>query len=58
MDGSGAVDIRGYFPTILVCLFLLAVTVAVYWQVGNHEFVIFDDDLYVTENPQVQEGLT
>ena len=58
VDGSGAVDIRGYFPTILVCLFLLAVTVAVYWQVGNHEFVIFDDDLYVTENPQVQEGLT
>ncbi len=43
---------------ILVCLFLVLTTLAVYWQVGDHEFVNFDDDLYVTENYHVQRGLT
>jgi hypothetical protein len=33
-------------------------TVIVFWQVGKHEFVNYDDDVYVTENPQVQTGLT
>jgi hypothetical protein len=43
---------------VLVCLFLVIATVAVYWQVRNHEFVNFDDDGYVTENSYVQDGLT
>ncbi len=41
-----------------VCLFLVIVTLAVYWQVGNHSFVNYDDNLYVYENPYVQAGLT
>jgi tetratricopeptide (TPR) repeat protein len=43
---------------VLVCLFLVIATVAVYWQVSNHEFVNFDDDRYVTENTHVQAGLS
>jgi hypothetical protein len=43
---------------LIVCLFLVVVTLAVYWQVGNHEFINFDDNLYVTENSHVQAGLT
>jgi len=43
---------------VLVCLFLILTTLAVYWQVRNHEFVIYDDDVYVTENAHVQAGLT
>ena len=43
---------------ILVCLFLVLTTLAVYWQVGNHEFVNIDDNLYVTENLHVQAGPT
>ena len=43
---------------ILICLFLVIVTLAVYWQVQNYDFVNFDDDVYVTENRHVQEGLT
>jgi tetratricopeptide (TPR) repeat protein len=39
-------------------LILTAVTVAVFWQVTNSEFVNFDDDQYVTENSHVHEGLT
>ena len=40
------------------CLFLVVITLAVYWPVQNYDFVNFDDDLYVTENPHTQEGLT
>ncbi len=41
-----------------IYLFLILVTLATYWQVCNNEFVNFDDPEYVTENPQVQAGLT
>ena len=34
----------------LVCLFLIIVSLAVYWQVGNHTFIDYDDNAYVTEN--------
>jgi tetratricopeptide (TPR) repeat protein len=43
---------------LLVCLLLAMVTLAVYWQVLSHDFVNFDDNLYITENSHVQEGLT
>jgi len=43
---------------ILVCLFLVMATFAVYWQVHNFDFVNFDDDDYIYENPHVREGLT
>ena len=43
---------------VLVCLFLIVITLAVYWQTRNHEFVSYDDDAYVIENPHVQAGLT
>jgi len=45
-------------PEVMVCLLLVIVTVAVYWQVWNHSFVNFDDGLYVTDNYQVRAGLS
>ncbi len=45
-------------PQYMVCLFLVIATLAVYWQVQNHDFVSFDDGSYVTENRHVQKGLT
>jgi Tfp pilus assembly protein PilF len=41
-----------------ICLFLIITTLAVFWQVKDHEFISYDDNHYVTENPQVQAGLT
>jgi Tfp pilus assembly protein PilF len=41
-----------------ICLVLITVTLAVFWQVSNHEFVNFDDDDYVSENPHVQSVLS
>ena len=36
---------------------LAFVTIALYWPVTNHDFVSYDDELYVTANAQVQQGL-
>jgi len=41
-----------------VCLALAAVTIAVFGQVWRHEFLRFDDNVYITENPPVLAGLT
>jgi tetratricopeptide (TPR) repeat protein len=49
---------RTYRLEIIVCLFLIVATLAVFWQLSNHEFVDFDDDTYVSENSHVQTGLT
>ncbi|HXG39123.1 MAG TPA: tetratricopeptide repeat protein [Bacteroidota bacterium] len=37
---------------------LLAVTAVVYWQVRNHEFLLYDDDRYITTNAYVLKGIT
>ncbi len=42
----------------VVCVVLIVLTVAVFWQVKDHPFITFDDDVYVTDNRHVQEGLT
>jgi len=44
--------------SIIVCLFLVTAIFTVYWQVRNHQFINFDDNLYVTENSYVQKGFT
>ena len=42
----------------LICLLLVLIVLLVFWQVQNHDFINFDDNIYVTENPHVQGGLT
>jgi tetratricopeptide (TPR) repeat protein len=57
--GSGQLLSRGRWPdTLLLALVLAATTVAVFWGVGRSDFVNYDDDIYVTENWQVQQGLS
>jgi len=41
-----------------VCIFLAAIIWVVFGQTLGHEFVNYDDDLYVYENPAVTRGLT
>ncbi len=43
---------------LLVCLGLVAVTWAVFSQTLAHDFVNFDDHVYVYENPLVMSGLS
>ncbi len=43
---------------IVLTLVLLAITALVYAPVHHHDFVNYDDPLYVEDNPHVQQGLT
>jgi tetratricopeptide (TPR) repeat protein len=45
------------FLKLLICLFLVLVTLIAYFEVQNNEFINLDDDLYVTDNPYVSKGL-
>jgi tetratricopeptide (TPR) repeat protein len=40
-----------------ICLALAAITVAVYAPLFHYDFLTFDDQIYVTENPYVRSGL-
>ena len=54
--------IDNFFKTkrkeIIICLFLVAASIFVYLQLINCDFVYYDDNSYVTENPHVKAGLT
>ncbi len=43
---------------IFTGLFLAVITLAVYWQTFSHQFISYDDGMYITENPHVKAGLT
>ena len=46
------------FPVWLAAALLLLVTIALYWPATRCDFANYDDDLYVTSNVHVQNGLT
>jgi Flp pilus assembly protein TadD len=48
----------GFSSENAIAVGLSALTLAVYWSVGSHPFIGFDDPLYLTENPAVRDGLT
>src|SRR5262245_52075820 len=43
---------------VVPALLLAAAVLAVFWPALGHDFVNYDDDLYVTRNAWVQQGLT
>ena len=47
-----------YRSEIVISLFLIMATLAVFWQVQDHEFINYDDNRYVTENRNIREGLS
>ena len=56
---ANMVDTKTDFRIVfLVCLCLIAVIIIPYLQVINFDFVSYDDELYVTENPYVQKGIS
>ncbi len=58
MKDNNAADILNKKYFYIICLFLVVATFAVYWQVLDNDFVIYDDDVYVTENIHVNKGVT
>ena len=43
---------------MIVYITLVIVTLAVYWQVNHYDFINLDDNIYVTENINIQSGIT
>ena len=43
---------------LLICIFLAAATLIAFWQVNHCDFINYDDNLYVTENIHIQDGIT
>jgi hypothetical protein len=43
---------------IIICIFLMVSTFVVYSQIQEHEFLNYDDNVYLTENNHVKSGLT
>src|SRR5690349_10916867 len=50
--------LRSRSITIIIYLFLVGISLAVFRQTIRYEFVNFDDDLYVYNAPAIQAGLT
>jgi len=43
---------------LIVYIFLTVATLAAFWQVNYCDFINYDDNTYVTENNNIQKGLT
>jgi tetratricopeptide (TPR) repeat protein len=42
----------------IICLLLVVLILAAYWQLPTHEFLNLDDSGYITHNSHVKEGIT
>ena len=43
---------------IISILILIILNVVIYWNIQNHAFINYDDQLYVTSNHRIQAGIT
>src|SRR5271156_6234900 len=55
---TGAAVLNDRWTVWGICIFLAAITFAVFGQTVHSEFVNYDDGDYVYENAQVSSGLT
>src|SRR3989339_342792 len=55
---TGLADQRKKYRGIVVGAVLIAVVVALYWPVAGYDFITLDDNLYILENQNVQQGIT
>lgn len=46
------------WQTPLICLTITALTLLIYTQVSDHAFLLFDDNIYITGNTHIKDGLS
>ncbi len=51
-------NITTKYRSFWICLTLMLITAAVFYQVCTYDFVNFDDPVYIYENPNIQAGIT
>ena len=44
-------------PCFVICTVLVLAICAAYWQLPRHDFLTYDDQQYLTENPHIRAGL-
>lgn len=44
------------YSFFVICVCIVAAIIAVYWPVCKYDFVKYDDDVYVTDNKNIQSG--
>ena len=52
------ITISPHKQTLIIFIVLTVVTLAVFWQVKQFNFVNFDDNVYVTENNHIKQGFS
>ena len=55
---TGSITSSRFPRQYLLALLLVAITVVVFWRVAGYEFVNYDDDQYVYQNPHLRSGLS
>jgi protein O-mannosyl-transferase len=55
---SRSVVLKDRWTVAGICVFLTAIVWVAFGQTRGHEFINFDDDIYVYQNPEVVKGLT
>jgi len=53
-----ATNVHSRGITVVIYVFLVGINLAVFGQTVRHDFVNFDDDLYVYNTPAIRAGLT
>jgi len=53
-----SIDSSRFPRQYLLALLLVAIIVVVFWRVAGYEFVNYDDDQYVYQNPHLRSGLS
>src|SRR5688572_6619447 len=58
-DGKTLSAAESYRPNpALICVVLVVLTLALYWQLRGHEFINYDDPYYITGNAEINKGFT
>jgi tetratricopeptide (TPR) repeat protein len=52
------ININSQKQIFLVCVVLIIATLAVFWQVKQFDFINLDDPVYVTQNSNIQSGIS
>ena len=45
-------------PKFIAVILLIGTTLLVYAPLRSHQFLLYDDDVYVTDDVQIQQGIT
>jgi tetratricopeptide (TPR) repeat protein len=57
-EGVASLGLRDRATVFVICIFLAAITWSVFGQTLGHDFVNFDDHVYVYDNPLVTRGIS